>query len=119
MQSNSDPVLHLHLLVMIRWCSASGLYQWSIMDWTNIGDEEKVILLLKALIEKHIANNQDNTEKYEELKCMMLIVDHPNLVETLLSSIKGMENDWVNPSMSQDGESVLETVHTYRCFIPL
>ena len=60
------------------------------------------------MIEKHIANNQDNkaAEKYEELKCMMLIVDHPNLVEALLSSIKGMQNDWVNPSMSQDGESV-------------
>jgi len=71
-----------------------------------IGDEKKVIPLLKALIEKHFANNQDNKEKYEELKCMMLIVDHPNLVESLLSSIKGMKNDWVNPSMSQDGESV-------------
>jgi len=71
-----------------------------------IGDEKKVIPLLKALVEKHFANNQDNKEKYEELKCMMLIVDHPNLVESLLSSIKGMKNDWVNPSMTQDGESV-------------
>ena len=73
-----------------------------------IGNEKKVIPLLKALIEKHIANNQDNKAEaeYEELKCMMLIVDHPNLVEILLSSIKGMQNDWVNPSMSQDGESV-------------
>jgi len=74
-----------------------------------IGDEKKVIPLLKALIEKHFANNQDNNKaeaEYDKLKCMMLIVDHPNLVETLLSSIKGMQNDWVNSSMSQDRESV-------------
>ena len=42
---------------------------------TIIGNEKKVIPLLKALIEKQIANNQDNKalEGYEELKCMMLI----------------------------------------------
>ena len=68
------------------------------------GREEFCIPLIQALIENHFKN-----ESMEDLNVVMImVVDHPDLVDALLK-LRGMTKLWECPSMSSDGRPVYES----------
>ena len=105
--ARTSSAIHLDSFAIARQDCRGGTFIVGPM----VGEERYCLTLIHQLIKTHFRDANKDDDEYARLYVQMMIPDHFDLVQTLMS-IEGMVNHWQSPCMTSDGKPLCVANHT-------